>query len=233
MRRPHFKARQDRILHFEIGADGQPLRRFLPSGLELLEADGKALIGLSAYLLSEVTYKGLRISGEDVIPKLDLRFYVRSKKDGTNGAVLLKEFMPRKRHVLLSKWILGNHPERTRMDHDHRFGQDGLISQYLWASEAAWNTMKVGASKDMDGIDADGKEEILDPRFFIFRKNGKLWKFRAEHPDWKIHPVFDHELRSDPDLFPLPRDGWEWDRPRSAHSLEGSSVSFSKPVRIH
>lgn len=232
MRNPHFTVHMDRILHFEFGADPRSFHPYLPSGTELIEEDGKALMGMSAYLISEATYKSIRISGEGVIPKLDLRFYLRSKNDGTAGAYLLKELMPRKKHLLLSKWLLGNDPDRVRMDQDHRFGQDGLISHYLWASEEAWNTMKVAASKDMDAIDSDGKAEILDPSFFIFNRKGTYRKIRVEHPEWKLHPVFDQELRADPALFPLPRDAWDWDRPRSAHSIEGSELSLSKPVRL-
>jgi hypothetical protein len=236
MRNPYIQAFQDRTLHFAFRADPEAIKHLIPSRTEPLEWDGEALLGLSASLLSNVMYKGFRISGEDVVPRLAFYAYVRetdrSGKGSSTGAFLLEEAFPRKRNAWIARFLMGTEASVLRMDYEHRFGQDGLISQFFWERAEKWNSMKLGASKDMEGLEDSSMGPILAPDFFLLPKKGKFQKCRVEQKETKLHPVFDHQLRLDPDQLPIDRVSWKWDEPISAHSLEGTTVSVSKPYPI-
>lgn len=233
MAQVHLSAFQDRIVHFTFGADPKVLEPYVPKGMELLLQDGKASLGISASLISEVMYKGIRVSGEDVIGRIGIHFYVKwatsPERKASTGIFLLDELFPRKRNVFVSKLLLKGEPRAVRMDHDHHFGQDGLISQYRWEANGRWNTIKVGASKDMEGVEEEEVKELLQPDFLLQQRKGKIRKSRLSYSELKVHPVFDHQLRIDPEAIPIPNESWDQGQASSAHSLEGLSTSISKP----
>lgn len=232
MRNAHLQLFQDRILHISFSADASALTHYIPKGMEAVEHEGKALLGLSGSLLSEIMYKGIRVSGTDVTPRIAFYTYIRDKENGRVGAVLLDECYPRKRNSFLARFLLGTRPAVLRMDFEHRFGQDGLISQYRWERAEKWNTLKVGAGKDIEGIEDAYLSEIIDPKFYFFQGKKGMLKAFVEHQELKHHPVFDQQLRIDPEQLPLERDAWQWNEPICAHSLEGTTVSISKPFRV-
>ncbi len=235
MRNSHLQVVLERVLHVMYRGDPKDLPPYRIPGTEPIELEGGIAVGLTASLFREVTFKGIRISGEEAIPKLDLQTYVRWKSaDGKerSGALLIDEFFPLKKNVLLSKWLMGNDPRVLRMDQEYRFGQDGLISQFRWEHEGKWSTLKVAATKDMDALGSEGDPRTLSPSFYFFEGKGTFRKCRVEHPEWSLHPVFDTELRIDPSLFALPREAWDPNRPHSVHSIEGSSVSLSKAEKL-
>ncbi len=235
MQRAHLEAKQERIVQVLFKADPAVLTPYRVPGTEAIGLEDGVAIGLTASLFRDVTYKGIRISGENLIPKLDLQFYVCWRSgDGQerSGAVLLDEFFPEKRNILVSKWLIGNAPSLMPMDQDYRFGQEGLISQFRWEHEGKWSTLKVAAVKDMDSLDAEGDPRLLAPSHYFFRKKKKLFRCRVEHPEWKVHPVFEKEVRIDPSAFSLGSEDWNPNTAHSVHSIEGSSVSFTKPQKV-
>lgn len=227
-----------RILFFKLHADPKALAPFIPPGTELLEEGEGAILGLTGSLSSEVTHKGIRISGDAVLPHIELRCYVRwklSEKRYRTAAVLLEQLFPQKRNRFLSKYLLGIDAGHARIDADHRFGQGGLHTQYSWQKKGGrGNRIRALAEKDMDSLsNADEAEGILAPEAYFFpKRKGTFEQSSVEHEAWKLHTVIEKDFAFAPDAFPLPRDSWKRGKDAAAYAIEGSTVHFSKPRRI-
>jgi uncharacterized protein len=175
----------------------QLLIPFLPSGCELDTLDGDAFVSLVAFDFLQTKVLGIAWPGHVNFPEINLRFYCRFA--GQRGVAFIREFVPRR----IIAWVARrfyNEPYRAAAMSSRVVRSDGELSmQHVLTLDGKTHSLRLTADPNVVTVARDSREHFFKEHEWGFgqSRDGRLIRYRVEHPTWSIHPVRSFELNWD------------------------------------
>jgi uncharacterized protein YqjF (DUF2071 family) len=206
----------------------------VPPGSELDTPDGQPdlhLVSLVAFNFSRTHVHGIPLPTAQEFAEVNVRFYVR--RGSMRAVVFLREFVPPWLVVVGARLLYHQPYARAAITHRvHREG-DQLIARTTLASRAVRGELVVRAHAAPTTPPPDSIEHFLKEHYWGFDRDrrGRSFKYRVDHPVWRIFPVVAATISLTPGR--LLGGGWadvDWDS--SFHSVvfaEGSPAIVYHP----
>lgn len=202
------------------------LAQVLHRDLEPDRWDGHPHVSLVAFDFRNTRVKGCRFPSLSDFAEVNLRTYVRHGEE--RGVLFIRELVPHHLIALVAR-LRYNEPyrtlrmeSRTRADHDavtvtHRFGSYGV--------------RVTGSAASHVPLESSAEHHFIEhPLGFGVRRNGRLLRYRVEHPRWPVRHI--QEMAYEIDFRSLygPRWGFLDDQePVSVIFAVGSDVEVFPP----
>jgi len=225
MKRPPFLSASWRnlvLVNYEVPVD--LLRPHLPRGAEPDMRDGKAWCSLVGFQFLDTRVLGIKWPGFVNFPEWNLRFYVRHGDQ--RGVCFVKEYVPQRWVAFLANTLYGEPYVAARID--PRIGNNRAM--YRLHTDGRINHLEVIADgpaafpKEKGGIDDWFKEHEWG---FGTLRNGRLIRYRVEHPRWRVFPTATGKWKVDVDWAAMYGKRWgamNGSKPDSVVFAEGSPV---------
>jgi uncharacterized protein len=226
------------LLFANYTVDPSILRPFLPCHTELDDHNGIFYCSLVAFLFKDVRVKGIAVPYHRNFEEVNLRFYVRYKINGKweRGVVFIKEIVPRRMISWVANTIYGENYVTLPMDHSWKQGEDVLEVSYRWKTGKEWDQFSAKAKAKSEMIVAGSEEEFITEHYWGFTTiNDKCsGMYQVAHPQWKIHPVIDHNIQCDLEkLYGSDFAKAMQQEPASVFLADGSAISVKAGKRIY
>ncbi len=188
MPRPLVTARWSELLLITFEAPEELIRRCLHPALTPDRWEGRTHVNLVALRFGEPRVRGLRLPWLTSFPQVNLRTFVRRGEE--RGVWFIRELVPSRLVTLVSRFLL-RQPYR----------QLPILSQVVSTSDEVTVEYTVGRHSHgklaAAGSPAavvpppDGLEHYCKERYWGFgaRRDGRLVRFRVQHPEWAVRPV--------------------------------------------
>ncbi len=226
------------MLNYEI--DPQVLLPLVPAGTELDQWNGKTYISLVGFLFLETRVLGLPIPFHQNFEEVNLRFYVRCKReDGWQRAVVfVKEIVPRFAIAWVARTVYGENyvsmPMKHKIVFDDQEKKAVQSATYFWSHRGVENRMSVLLEGDPDYAEKGSIEEFITEHYWGYarRKDGGTTEYQVEHPSWRVVKAKQAELDCDvanvygKEFVPFLQN------PVSAFLADGSEIAVHKGRRL-
>ncbi len=223
-------ARWSNLALITYAVSPQLLIPFLPPGCELDTSDGEAFVSLVAFDFLHTKVFRIPWPGHVNFPEINLRFYCRFT--GQRGVAFIREFVPR-RLIAWSARRLYNEPYLAAPMSTSTIRSDGELSiQHLLTLDGKTHSLHVAADPNAITVSEDSREHFFKEHQWGFgrARDGRLIRYRVEHPQWEIHPVRWFDL--DWDWAAVYGPQWEFlqkQNPSSVILAVGSEVRVFRP----
>lgn len=238
---PVLSARWQDVVTVTWVVDASMVRPFVPTGTEIDQFQGHALISIVASHMRDVRWRGMQVPFLRSYSALHLQTYVRERSDthpGRAGLVVLDAMVSRQAVALASHVALGVRMQTRRMRQvavpdvsPDTLAPDAQRSMvYEWYREKAWErivALTVGAPR---GMRRESVEEFVTERRWGFTRNQArpTTTYHIDHERWNITLLEDCLFEVDLETLY---------GPRFTEALSGEPVSSiaatGSPVTLH
>lgn len=176
------------------------LEPFVPKNTELDLWQGNCYVSLIGFMFLNTAVKGIKIPFHVNFEEVNLRFYVRHKKENEwrRGAVFIKEIVPKSMISLVANTLYGEHYQTLPMSHNWHTEGGKLFVEYCWKN-GNWQSLKVEAASDAYEIAEGSEEEFISEHYWGYTRlsPNKTSEYGVEHPRWQIYDVNNYEINTD------------------------------------
>ncbi|MGA2339892.1 MAG: DUF2071 domain-containing protein, partial [Terracidiphilus sp.] len=103
------------LLMFNYAVDPGLLRRFVPTGTELDDFEGRTYVSLVGFEFNRTRVARMAIPFHRSFEEVNLRFYVR--RSGRRGVVFIRELVPKFAVAAIARIAFGENYSRVPMSH--------------------------------------------------------------------------------------------------------------------
>ncbi len=238
---PFLTAEWRHLLVFNYSIDPNLLRPLVPAGTELDFWNRTCYLSLVGFLFMNTRVLGVSVPFHKNFEKVNLRFYVKRKVEGTwrRGVVFVREIVPRWAIAFVGNSVYNENYEVLPMDHHLSASGDILRPDsslsYRWKKRDKWNGFSATIIGAPRAIERDTEEAFVMEHYWGYSssKNGGCLEYLMEHPSWRIWDVSECSLDCDISMV----YGEQYlhvisEPPISAFAAEGSSISVGKGERV-
>lgn len=230
MSRPFLTAHWTNLILANFQAPAELLRPHLPPGSELDTPDnapGLHLLSLVAFHFSHTRVYGIPVPTGGWFPELNLRFYVR--RGERRATVFLREYVPAPLIALGARLLYFQPYFLARLHHEITHSPEALVARTRFDWRGRRGELHVRARPEPFTPPADSQAHFLKEHYWGFDRDplGRGFRYRVEHPVWRLFPVEEAHVGIDPGE--LLGGAWRevaW--PAALHSVllaEGSAVT--------
>jgi len=217
------------MLNFVV--DPQLLEPLRPKGTLIDDWNGQVYISLVGFLFQSTKLRGIPIPFHRNFEEINLRFYVRSHRNGElrRGVVFVNEVVPRFAIALVARRIYNENYLACRMRssrHTQEKSGDSTVA-YGWKHQGHW--LSIGATYTGEALvpAEDSEETFITEHYWGYaaQKNGGTVEYQVEHPRWPVWRAKEVLMDGDFGSFYGPPFGKALSqKPSSAFIAEGSPV---------
>ena len=172
--------------------DPHILQKYVPNGTELDIFNGSCFVSLVGFKFCNTRLKGFRIPFHSDFEEVNLRFYVRYKKNGDwkRGVVFIKEIVPKPAITFVANTIYKENYQTLPMRHVWEQHEASLKVVYQWKLEK-WHTFEVLAQPAPHEIQPETCEEFITEHYWGYAQasSTKTSEYEVTHPKWQLYPV--------------------------------------------
>ena len=221
------------MANYEI--DPGILKKYIPAGTELDTWNNKYYVSLVGFMFLKTKLSGITIPFHSNFPEVNLRFYVRYKSgnDWKRGVVFINEFVPKPAITFVANNLYKERYVTCTMKHKWEMGEQLTIG-YYWKKNNKWNELEVTASRKLNEITPNSKEEFITEHYWGYSSvdKNKTGEYEVAHPRWDIYSIENYKIDCDFKLlYGNDFDILDHSQPASVFLAEGSSVTiFTKKI---
>ncbi len=208
------------------------LSSYLPAGTELDSWNNNYYVSLVGFMFNRTKVLGISIPFHTNFPEVNLRFYVRYKKNNEwkRGVVFIREIVPKPVLSFVANKLFKEHYVAMPMKSHLKVDNTAMNVKYEWkASE--WNSLEVSAAVQSQIIKAGSEAEFITEHYwgYTFINKNKTGEYQVEHPRWEIYPVTDYKVICNfHELYGKDFLALEHQKPDSVFLAEGSAITVYK-----
>ena len=237
MPKPFLTAEWRNLLMANFAIDPAVLKPYLPCRTELDTFNGVHYVSLVGFLFANTKVLGLSFPFHRTFEEVNLRFYVRYKKEGQwkRGVVFIKEIVPRHAITFVANTLYGENYATHPMRHRWQKSEKGFEVDYSWQIEREWNFLKAVAEKTASPLVEGSEEEFITEHYwgYTFIRNDCTGTYQVLHPRWGVHKVTDYEVNCNAAVLYGPQFAEALaQKPTSVFLAEGSPISVMKGTKI-
>ena len=213
------------------------LKDYVPSNTELDFWEGKCYVSLVGFMFRQVRIRGIKIPFHVNFPEVNLRFYVRYKKDNEwrRGVVFISEIVPKPTIVFIANQLFREKYKALPMKHILEDDKQGNLKvEYAWRNKKRWNSIGVKAEAKTVSMVKGSKEEFILEHYWGYTliNSARTGEYQVQHPRWNIHQVSEYNVDCDfGALYGPAFSHLEKEAPTSVFLGEGSPIKvFTKTV---
>lgn len=217
------------------------LEKFVPSGTELDDWEGRTYISIVGFLFLDTRLLGIPIPFHHDFEELNLRFYVRRTAGGEvrRAVTFIKELVPRRAIATVARIAYNEPYEAVPMRHriereDPRTGTPGSV-EYSWRHGGRWSRLSVRPVGEPTPIEAGSEAEFITEHYWGYtrQRDGGTIEYQVQHPRWRAWAVTSSVLEGDVTALYGDQFARILARPAdSAFLAEGSLISVFAPRRL-
>ena len=208
--------------------DPAVLKSYIPKNTELDFFQGKCYVSLVGFMFLNTKLRGVKIPFHSNFEEVNLRFYVRHRKDGVwkRGVTFIKEIVPKPSLTFIANAIYKEKYETLPMSHIWQTTNQFVEIEYKWKKQK-WNSLKVKADYVQKQIVFSSEEEFITEHYWGYTKINDLntSEYRVEHPIWTVYRVTDYNIDVDfESIYGKPFSFLSSQEPISVMLAEGSEI---------
>jgi uncharacterized protein len=200
MSKTFLKAEWRKLAMANYSVDSKILTKYLPYKTELDVWNNTCFVSLVGFMFLNTKLKGIRIPFHSDFEEVNLRFYVRYKKNGMwkRGVVFIKEIVPKPALTFVANTIYKENYETMKMTHSWVNANDLITVEYKW-KKTDWNSFKVVAADREIPISSGSEEEFITEHFwgYTLLSSHKTSEYEVTHPTWNVYPVKEYSIDVD------------------------------------
>jgi hypothetical protein len=212
------------------------LRDFIPAGTELDLWQNTCYISLVGFMFLNTRLKGFSVPCHANFEEVNLRFYVKHKREGNwkRGVVFIKEIVPRPALSLVANRIYKENYQTMPMKHSWNTTQDSLDVAYSW-KKRSWNNFSVSTNPDPVLIEVGSEEEFITEHYWGYTKINRsiTSEYEVQHPRWMAYHVKNYSIDVNFGDVYGPQFAFLSEQvPKSVMLAEGSKITVKAGNRI-
>ena len=216
--------------------DPSILLSYLPANTEIDTWNGKCYVSLVGFMFLKTKVLGFSVPFHSRLPEVNLRFYVRHKKNGEwkRGVVFIHEIVPKPALAFVANKLFKEHYLTMPMKNICKIDNNEINVSYCWKA-GKWNSLEVKAEAQSQVIVSGSEAEFITEHYWGYTSisREKTGEYQVEHPKWEIYPVTEYKLNCDfRNLFGKKFSVLDNQKPESVFLAEGSGVSIYKKTII-
>lgn len=184
------------LANYEI--DPHILKPYLPYKTELDEWNGVNYVSLVGFMFIDTKILGIKIPFHINFEEVNLRFYVRHKKDNEwrRGVVFIKEIVPKHAITFIANNLYKEHYETMKMNHLWKEQEDSLITKYEWEYKNKVNSFIIESGKTKLEIEHNSEAEFITEHYWGYTKinEQKTYEYEVTHPKWERYEIRNSEI---------------------------------------
>jgi uncharacterized protein YqjF (DUF2071 family) len=224
------------MLNYEV--EPNLLAKFVPSGTELDQWQGKVFVSLVGFRFLKTTVCGISFPFHRNFEEVNLRFYVRRTEgiEVRRGVVFIKEIVPRWAIAAVARRFYNEKYVSLPMRHQIQpNGESGLSVEYGWRSRERWSRMSM-ATVGIPALPGEGSEEqFITEHYWGYaaQLDGGCMEYRVAHPSWRVWNTLDAKFEGDlVELYGQDLSAALAGTPTSAFLAEGSEVTVYRGRKL-
>ena len=218
------------LIFANYAVDRELLEPRLPDGVQLHLLNGKAYLSLVAFLFENLHVQSLPAPFHQQFEEVNLRFYVRSRKDHNeekNGVVFIREIVPKAMLAAAARVLFNEKYMTLPMEHHFQTGHEQINTvEYSWQTGKK-SFIRVAFKNDWRYPETGSSQHFFMTRPYGFTRleEGGTNEIQMEHPLWRVASVLDFATDYDiPSVFGEEFVPFLTLRPASIFVAEGSKV---------
>ncbi|MBK0404764.1 DUF2071 domain-containing protein [Adhaeribacter sp. BT258] len=214
--------------------DPEILSKYVPAKTELDFWNGDCFVSLVGFKFCNTRLKGFRVPFHTDFEEVNLRFYVRHKKNGAwkRGVVFIKEIVPKPAITFVANTIYKENYVTVPMDHLWEHSDNDLKVGYRWKS-GNWNTFELLAENSLQEIVTGSQEEFITEHYWGYAQasQDKTSEYEVTHPCWQVYPVKNYKIEVDFGKIYSPEFSFlATEKPKTTFLAEGSEISVKPGI---
>ena len=216
--------------------DPRALETLVPAGTELDTWEGRTLVSLVAFEMTDNRLLGLPLTFARSYDQINLRFYVRHRCDGEvrSGVVFLKELLPVPALVAGARLLYRENYERQPVSARVRPPEQERAGRvvYRWRRHDQLHRLAVDFAPPLALPEEGTLEHFLADRHwgYVSLADGSTREYRVDHTPWRIWPAQAARLsQATAASFGARFERWFARDPSSAFVAEGSLMQLYRP----
>jgi uncharacterized protein YqjF (DUF2071 family) len=223
------------LLMFNYAVDPGLLRRFVPTGTELDDFEGRTYVSLVGFEFNRTRVARMAIPFHRSFEEVNLRFYVR--RSGRRGVVFIRELVPKFAVAAIARIAFGENYSRVPMSHSiHVSPESGIAeAEYCWGSGPGRCSMRIEAEKTSFIPADDSLGQFITEHYWGYaaQSDRGCLEYEVQHPRWVVREAKSARFSGDAARF----YGAEFGKllmlpPDSAFLAEGSPVIVFRGARV-
>lgn len=176
------------LLYVNFRIDAELINALLPKDLEADLFDGFAMLSFVGFRFTDARLLGFKIPFHQDFPEINLRTYVKSKRNPTEkGIYFISEIVPKFMTYFVGKFIFGEPFSRKNVQENQ---SENMIG-YSFSSKNDAINMYGNFAKSFVELSKNREEEFIIDRIFAYcgkaNKNSK--RYEVQHPKWNLLKV--------------------------------------------
>lgn len=176
------------------------IEHFLPSKTEIDVWNNICYVSLVGFMFKNTKIKGYKIPFHTNFEEVNLRFYVRYKKNGIwkRGVVFIKEIVPKHALTFVANKIYKENYETMPMSHIWTVEKDKLKVEYKWKKDK-WNSFLIETENKLTKIEEGSEEEFITEHYWGYTRINeyKTSEYGVEHPKWDVYKTNKYSIDVD------------------------------------
>jgi uncharacterized protein len=224
------------LLNYEM--DASVLRPLVPRGTELDSWSGRPYASLVGFLFRSTRVIGIPIPFHRSFEEVNLRFYVRRKKDGgwRRGVVFVRELIPRQAVAWMARSLYNEKYWRVPMSHWIDAPRGNVqAAGYSWTLRRNPYLLEVQTAGDRAPIVEGTEQDFFAGHHWGYTtaRDGGTFEYRVDHPRWSFWSA--RAVRFEGDAQRLYGDAFAdalSSPPASAFLADGSPIAVHWRARL-
>lgn len=222
------KAEWRKLLMANYAVDPEILKKYIPARTELDLWNGTCYVSLVGFMFLNTKVLDLKIPFHSNFEEVNLRFYVRHKKDEEwrRGVVFIKEIVPRAALTFVANTLYGEHYHTLPMAYAWHSNHETLSVEYRWKLNR-WHSIKVVTEDKTLPIEAGSEAEFITEHYWGYTKlsDSKTSEYGVEHPRWDVYPTKSYSVDVDfGEVYGADFGFLNQEKPKSVFLAEGSEI---------
>ncbi|MGA2851418.1 MAG: DUF2071 domain-containing protein [Terracidiphilus sp.] len=164
------------------------LERFVPTGTDLDEFEGKTYVSLVGFGFNRTRVFGIPAPFHQAFEEVNLRFYVR--RSSKRGVVFIRELVPKLAVAAIARFAFNENYSSVPMSHRIESGADGAVAM----AESAWRwgkdrfTMRI-ETQGAGFLPPDGSDsQFITEHYWGYaaQSDGGCLEYEVQHPRWNV-----------------------------------------------
>ena len=180
--------------------DPSILLSYLPANTEIDTWNGKCFVSLVGFMFLKTKVLGFSVPFHSRLPEVNLRFYVRHKKNGEwkRGVVFIHEIVPKPALAFVANKLFKEHYLTMPMKNICKIDNNEINVSYCWKA-GKWNSLEVKAEAQSQVIVSGSEAEFITEHYFGYTKfnESKTIEYEVTHPRWQQLQVLDYKVDVD------------------------------------
>ncbi|MGH7800571.1 MAG: YqjF family protein [Thermodesulfobacteriota bacterium] len=227
------------MINYEITPD--ILMPYVPNKTELDTWNGKTYVSLVGFLFLHTKIIGLPIPFHRNFEDVNLRFYVRRKREEgwRRGVVFVKEIVPKIVIATVARLVYNENyismPMRHRIELESGSLKKNGSVEYAWQYKGRWNNLRVKTTGDPLSTALGSEEEFITEHYwgYVLQPDGRCTEYQVEHPRWLVWQVSESFVDCNiEELYGKEFVAFLSPKPSSAFLASGSPIIVNKRAKI-